>query len=292
MPITTLTPTELLQKNQPPGSWMLPEAKSDDLLYVTNYSYVSVFKYPQGKLVGTLKNFFDTVGDCVDAKGDVFITNNKPRGVYEYAHGGTKRIAFYKIALFGAVGCAISPTNGDLAISGFSSYLEIYKAAKGKHVTLHDEHMFSNQFDTYDGNGDLFVLGLRDPTGVQQLSELPSGSTHFKSIKADAKIYDEGGIQWRDGYLTAVSDTRNDNIYQFRIMGNKAHRVSATPLGAPAYIVLQYFIDGSTVIVPNLERSGESNVLYYDYPSGGQPTFILTEGIGAARGVVVSHASP
>lgn len=35
-------------------SWMLPEAKGDDLLYVTSFvsSYVSVFSYPEGKLVG------------------------------------------------------------------------------------------------------------------------------------------------------------------------------------------------------------------------------------------------
>jgi hypothetical protein len=272
------------------GSWMLPEAKSKDLLYVTSYSYVSVFTYPQGKLVGTLKNFFDSVGDCVDAKGDVFVTNDKPQGVYEYAHGGTKRIAFYKTTVAGAVGCAISPTNGDLAISGFSSYVEIYKAAKGKPVALHDGHMFSNQFETYDGNGDLFVLGLRNSKGRQQLSELPSGFTHFKSIKADAKLYDEGGIQWSEGYLTAISDTHNVNVYQFQVTGKNAHKVSATPLAAPAYIVLQYFIDGSTVIVPNLEKSGGGNVLYYDYPAGGRPTFTLTEGVGAARGVVVSHA--
>jgi hypothetical protein len=272
------------------GSWMLPQAKSDDLLYVTNYSSVSVFTYPQGKLVGTLKSFFDSVGGCVDAEGNVFVTNDKPQGVYEYAHGGTKRIAFYRTTVAGAVGCAISPTNGDLAISGFSSYVEIYKGAQGKPVTLHDSHMFSNQFDTYDDNGDLFVLGLRNPKGHQQLSELPSGSTHFESIKADANIYDEGGIQWSDGYLTAVSNTRKTGMYQFQVTGTKAHEVSATTLGPPAYIVLQYFIDGSTVIVPNLERSGKSNVLYYNYPSGGQPTLTLTQGIGAARGVVVSHA--
>ncbi len=29
-------------------SWMLPEAKSEDLLYVTNYSYASVYSYPKG----------------------------------------------------------------------------------------------------------------------------------------------------------------------------------------------------------------------------------------------------
>jgi hypothetical protein len=47
---------------------MLPEATSQDLLYVTNYYYTSVYSYPTLKLVGVLKDFKSTVGDCVDAK--------------------------------------------------------------------------------------------------------------------------------------------------------------------------------------------------------------------------------
>src|SRR5580693_2694276 len=55
-------------------SWMLPEAKSEDLLYVTNYSYISVYSYPQDKLVGILNGFRSSVGECVDSKGDIVIT--------------------------------------------------------------------------------------------------------------------------------------------------------------------------------------------------------------------------
>ncbi len=40
-------------------SWMRPEAKSEDLLYVfTNSSAIYVFSYPKGKLVGNLTGFF------------------------------------------------------------------------------------------------------------------------------------------------------------------------------------------------------------------------------------------
>lgn len=289
-----LTPSQPLSSSQATvdartGSWMLPEASSENLLYVTNYSYVSVYTYPEGKLVGTLKKFVSAVGECVDAKGDVFVTNFHPHGVYEYAHGGTKRVAFFKVTTIGPVGCAINPKNGDLAISGFSSYVEIYKGAQGKPGTVNDPNMVSNQFDTYDSNGDLFVLGLRTFSGTQQLSELPSGSVHFKTINPDAALYADGGIQWNKGYLAAISDSRHPSIYQLEVNGSTARKVGATPLDKPAYIVLQYFIDGSTVVVPNLERSHASNVLYYNYPVGGQPIFALTE--GAARGVVISHAS-
>ena len=43
-------------------SWMLPEAKSKDLLYVSTSDSVYVFSYPKGTLVGTLTGF-DYRGD-------------------------------------------------------------------------------------------------------------------------------------------------------------------------------------------------------------------------------------
>ena len=118
------------------GSWMLPEAQTQDLLYVTDYTYVKVFTYPQLKQAGTLTGFGSDVGECVDSKGDVFVTNQLPTRMYEYAHGGTKRIATLKTHV-GPVGCAIDPVTGDLAVAGFSGVppgpgVDIFKGAKGK----------------------------------------------------------------------------------------------------------------------------------------------------------------
>lgn len=33
-----------------------------------------------------------------------------------------------------------------------------------------------------------------------------------------------------DGLLTAISDTKDDSIYRFKITGTEAHRIGATPL--------------------------------------------------------------
>ena len=39
---------------RPRASWILPEARSQNLLYVSgNSGYVYIFSFPQGKLVGT-----------------------------------------------------------------------------------------------------------------------------------------------------------------------------------------------------------------------------------------------
>ncbi|MGC1759763.1 MAG: hypothetical protein WA742_10440, partial [Candidatus Cybelea sp.] len=71
------------------GSWMSPEAKkAKALLYVTdgNDNDAYVYSYPKRKLVGTLTYLNDPNGMCVDAKGDVFITENYGQQIVEYAH--------------------------------------------------------------------------------------------------------------------------------------------------------------------------------------------------------------
>jgi hypothetical protein len=272
------------------GSWMLPEAKYEDLLYVTDYSDVLVFSYPQGKQVGDLKHFYSSVGDCVDSKGDVFITSLKPEATYEYAHGGTKRIATLPSKKAGAVGCSISPTTGDLAVSGWSSYVDIYKGAKGRPISIQDADMWVGQWCAYDNKGDLFFNGLRNSKGKLRLSELPSGSSHFIRIEPDAYVYQEGGIYWHDGYLTAVSsDKSKAAIAQFQVMGRKAHEVGLTPLDKPAFIVLGYFIDGKTIVAPNFAKDEQDSVLLYNCPAGGQPTESIR--VVSPRGVVISRAA-
>src|SRR5580693_2931535 len=60
-------------------SWMLPEATSQDLLYVsvstTNYtdSEVQVYSYSSNQLVGTLTGFKYATSLCSDTIGDVFV---------------------------------------------------------------------------------------------------------------------------------------------------------------------------------------------------------------------------
>src|SRR5579863_882459 len=101
-------------------SWMLPEAKSEDLLYASDNtgSKVWVFSYPKGKLVGTLTGFYAPMGACVDTAGNVWIVNWKPAEVIEYAHGGTTRRATLP-AGGSPFGCAIDPRTGNLAVVNY-----------------------------------------------------------------------------------------------------------------------------------------------------------------------------
>jgi hypothetical protein len=99
------------------GSWALPEAATSDLLYVSDAGYLSMYTYPKGKLVGTIHNdnFNILAGECVDAKGDVFVSNLGNGKVFEYKHGSKKLLeTLDPPAAEEALDCSIDPTTGNL----------------------------------------------------------------------------------------------------------------------------------------------------------------------------------
>ncbi len=99
-------------------SWMLPEAKRDDLLYATdNAGFVHVFSYPAGKEVGTIVVAGDPLGACVDRAGNVWVARFRMTSVVEYAHGGTSPIGDVGTYPNNPWGCAVDPTTGNLAVT-------------------------------------------------------------------------------------------------------------------------------------------------------------------------------
>ena len=73
---------------------MLPEAKGDDLLYLSDNESqnVYVYSYPAGKEVGLLSGIYAPQYECADKNGNVFLTASDPYrgGVYEFAHGASE----------------------------------------------------------------------------------------------------------------------------------------------------------------------------------------------------------
>jgi hypothetical protein len=264
-------------------SWMLPEAKGEDLLYITNYSEVSVLTYPGLKRVGVLKGFFSAAGECVDSDGNIYVGNEKPVAVYEYAHGSSKRVATFRTKHVGAIGCAIDPTTGNLAVTGSSKSVNIFEPGRKQPLLVTDPKMFFNVFCTYDDKGDLFVGGSSNASGGLRLAELPVGTSKFVGIAIGPTIDPTQNIQWDGTDLAALSFVKHGTkkkiaIAQLAISGTQATQVGSTPLRWPAYIVLQYFITKGTVIVPNLYLK-----------QGQHATFSFTTTVKA---VLPSHSSP
>src|SRR5579871_2767111 len=117
-PMPSLTKSVRAQR-----SWMLPSAKSiKKLLYVAGAatSTVYVYDYKTRALVGKLTGFLQPNGECVDAKGDIWITDWQATTTTEYAHGGTAPIATL-YTQSEQTACSVDPTTGDLAVGTFTA---------------------------------------------------------------------------------------------------------------------------------------------------------------------------
>jgi hypothetical protein len=285
------------------GSWMLPEAKTDDLLYVGNqYGNVYAFSYPRGKLVGELESIDAfTGGLCADRNGDVFVTseNDNSKGltayVYEFAHGGANPIAMLKDS-YGASSCAVDPTTGNLAVTGFvSGYIAIYPEAQDN-PTYVDDYTIVPAWCAYDNRGDLFVDGQTGDSNnaPYALTELPPGGTSFKTIQLNESI-GMLALQWNNAHLVAsfrksIYDTTL-NMYRIKISGTSGEVAGTTVLNVqkkPDYRG-QFLILGNSVLAA--DDSPHPSLQLWHYPAGGDAvkTLIRHQHL-VPYGVVLSKA--
>ncbi len=109
-----------------------------------------------------------------------------------------------------------------------------------------------------------------------------------------ATIHFPGDVQW-DGKYVAVADQECSGfissystcIYQTTGAGGKI--VGKTPLTGSGDI-LNFWIDGNTVIGPIWDDEGYNTVPFWKYPAGGKPTKTLKKGFGDPAGAAVSVA--
>jgi hypothetical protein len=260
-------------------SWMDPDAKKDALLYASDSAadVVDVFSYPRGKLVGTLTGFQTPQGMCVDKSGNVFITNSGLAEILEYAHGATTPIATIADPGETPIGCAVSPTNGDLAATNIfdSSYtngsLSLYRHARGNPKKYTDSQMIADYFCGYDAHGNLFVDGTMPGTFAFAFAELPKGGKSLQNITLNQTIGGPGGVQW-DGKYVAIADQEAPVIYQFTVTGSSGTEEGQTQTQGSSDVV-QFFIKGNKVVGPNA-TSGQ--VMYWAYPAGGEQKKIIS----------------
>ena len=270
-------------------SWMLPEAKSEDLLYITNSFTVTVYSYPKAKLVGTLRGFYRPVGECSDKAGDVFIANEDT--FVEYKHGGKKPIQTLTFAGYGAGSCGVDPTTGNLATTwddgDSNGYVAVYQRASGTPTLYTNGNMLFN-FCGYDNAGNLFVDGEDYPGLVFAFAELPKGGDTLSTITLNQSFEYAGAVQW-DGKYVAVGDDEAQMIYRFTISGSTGRLEGTVGLGDAEYMY-QWWIEGKRVVG---SREIQPDVTWYwKYPAGGMPIKTLTpKGIGAPFGATISKAA-
>lgn len=268
-------------------SRIAPDLSNQDLLYVSSVTMVGVYSYPEGKLVERLSGFYETAGDCVDKRGDVFIVNLGTAQIFEYAHGAKRRLATLKNPSGDPVGCSIDPTTGNLAVAslglGVKGTVAIYKNARGKPTTYTASKFSEFFYCGYDDKGDLFVDGQNGGSEFE-FAELPKGSSTFTDITLNQAVQWPGQVQWHDGYV-AVADQQAAAIYQFAISGSTGTLETTTDLKHVKDLA-GFWIRGLRVVVASV---GNREVQYWPFPAGGKATKVIQ--VNGADGVAISPAS-
>lgn len=279
------------------ASWMLPEAKSEDLLYVSNgvSGVVYIFAYPSGKPVGKLSNLNGPEGLCVDGSGDVFVVAQGSSRIYEYPHGSTDRVRQLKDPYGSPTGCAVNKNTGDLAVANSYNYynpsnVTVYPGRRGKPSVFQDQGMSTLSFCGYDDRDNLFADGYGQSFNVA-LVELPKGGRTLRNISLDQTLPSPGAVQW-DGQRLAVGDTETPSsgyatIYRFAISGKEGRESGSAILDADRYVA-QSWIEAGVIIAGNLD---DGTVMFWKYPAGGASTGQLDMSFQDPVGIVVSEAA-
>jgi hypothetical protein len=282
------------------GSWMLPEAKSESLLYLSAdgasvHGKVLVLSYPAGQLVGTLTGFDSPLGECVDAKGDIFITDFAGGDILEYAHGRSTPITTLSDVGEEPYGCAVNPNTGDLAVTNYyPGNVAIYSGAKGSPNFYSDSSIGEYTFCAYDNQGNLFVDGQANDL----IAELPKGSSSFTDITLSQTIVLPASMQWfkRDLVIVDTADAWRGTatVNRVHISGTSGEVVGTTNLESNGFEVgstVQYWIQGHVIIGPDRSRHNTHDYLaFWRYPHGGESQRVFRDlAAGGLWGTAISN---
>jgi hypothetical protein len=276
-------------------SWMAPNAKnSKELLYVgddeTNDVYV--YDYKSGKSVGTLTGFSAPYGECVDAKGDVYIANFDDQDVVEYAHGGTKILNTYELSGATPIGCSVD-SKGDLAVTSFDpGEVEVFAGGNPSKGTLYSGTSCYYLWSMgYDHSGNLIGIGENEDAG-REYCGLLSGGTSITTLSFSGTIYFAGGTMW-DGKYIALGDQEAGGNYVTGVYPSTLSGSTLMPLGSEVTFtdncdgdyndVEDPFIvgnkntpvndsQGKVMVGTNLWcEGGTQGIAFWHYPAGGNP---------------------
>lgn len=277
---------------------MLPTAKSiKRLLYLSDGDQdVYVYDYSTGKQVGELTGLNGTAGECVDAKGDVYVANFTGGAIVEYARGSTKPLATYTTD-GNAIGCAVDKKNdlaaANLYVSSSSrpGGLCIWKGGKGKPTCYIGSGPCFYVFPPgYDDRGNVIFEGEGDvATGI---CAILSGTSKMTTLHYSGASCCGGGVTW-DGKYIAVTDEEvvgssvQTTVAQTTLSGSALTIRSQTALSDTCGVqggvqVSALFIvgakntpvndkQGKVLIGGNSACESSSGLAFWHYPQGGDP---------------------
>lgn len=274
-------------------SWVSPDvARAPRILFVSDDDYNEVFIYtmPGLALKGTLTGFSEPQGMCADKQGNIWITNTGTFQALKYSRTGTP-LGSVSDPYGYPVGCAINPTNGDLALTDIFSDsvgqggVVVFPNATGSPTKYVNPSQFSYYFPAYDTSGNLYADGGSN-YGSFILSVLPSGGSSMSTVNVSGgSINFPGGMNWdRVNNQLVVGDQEcgasffGSCEYAMTVSGSSATITGSTKLldydgGAcdadqVALAPFSKYMAGPCIS----EGSGLSAAGRWKYPAGGTPT--------------------
>jgi hypothetical protein len=256
---------------------MLPEAKSEDLIYaVGGCGGTCVLSYPGGKVVGAITGYDGGAyesADCSDTNGNVYIANNDE--VIEFAHAGTTPIATFAVPGDYAGGCSVDPVTGSFGVVSEASRVAVFKPGSGEPVTY--ESGLEATYCGYDNAGNLFVDGWG--SGLKAgLAELPKGRDTFLAVSVSQSVGEPGQLQWDGKYMRYESSGYPPLVIsQLEVSGSQATVVGTTTLQGIRGGSRQSWIYKDTIIAPYSNHGPyDRNIGIWKYPKGGKPSRKVT----------------
>lgn len=258
-------------------SWILPEAKSEDLLYAGSAQQTYIFSWPGGKPVGILG--VGSIYLCSDKSGNIWALSRT--SINEYAHGGTTPIA----TITPPTGtepffCAVDATTGNLAVFLFTNShgeVAIYPDAQGQPVIYSP---LDPSGIGYDAQGNLFISGYKGSQSV--LGELPAGGSQLVQVtlNGNGQKFDHlGPLQWDGQYLALEGNLPNayhGKEYELNLSGSTATVVKTFQYRPLVHGGLYSWIEGGHIAIPFQLRGHNPYVVgIWSYPGGGKPEKVL-----------------
>jgi hypothetical protein len=238
---------------------------------------------------------------------------------FEFAHGKRKPIKVLTTN-GNAMGCAVDPVTGNLAIGSQDSKqnawgdIQVFPKGGGSPKTYYsyagNEGCPYMQAPGYDDKGNLYFEARWGNAGWK-MCELPANGSAIVRVRvAKAKYYKTldhpGSTMWDGKYITFEdyrnNESQNSVMYQAESGGSQLTVVGSTTLGAKCRYanVMQPFVVG-TRNTPGNHKQGAvvvggnegcySLFGYWTYPAGGAP-FKEKPGPASIGGAAVSLAAP
>ena len=279
------------------GSWMLPEAKGEDLIYASRHlssgcdrdCAVYVYSLHTGKAVGVLRGLHDPLRLCSDAKGNIWVTEDLgeygvgPGRIIEYAHAGTKPIATLTES-DPPTACSVQTSTGNLAVANENTYshvLAVFLGGRGK-PTFYSGASTKPSALTYDNDGDIFMADVVS-TYAAGVDWLPKGGSTIQRFLTKPRVYPSESLLWYGRFLTV--NGRHLRIGRYTVVNDKSGKeVGTTELYGAANFFIQYWIADKLIIA-----TGRDGIQMWAYPAGGN--LVRTINLSDPFGVTASIAT-